>query len=50
VQVMIKEAITNALHPVFLVAAGAAFAAFVIDWFLKHVPLRRHAGPAPEPA
>ncbi len=50
VQIMIKEAITNALHPVFLVAAGAAFAAFVIGWFLKHVPLRRHAGPAPEPA
>jgi hypothetical protein len=44
VQVMIKQAITDALHPVFLVAAGAAFAAFLIGWFLKHVPLKRHAG------
>ncbi len=43
VQVMIKEAITNALHPVFLVAAGAAFVAFLIGWLLKGIPLRSHA-------
>lgn len=50
VQEMIKQAITDALHPVFLVAAGAAFTAFLIGWFLKHVPLKRHAGAEKEAA
>ena len=50
VQVMIKQAITDALHPVFLAAAGAAFVAFLIGWFLKHVPLKRHTGAGPEGA
>ncbi len=42
VQILIKEAITNALHPVFLLAAAAAFVASLIGWFLKGVPLRSH--------
>ena len=40
VQVMIKEAISNALHPVFLTAAGAAFLAFLIGWWLEELPLQ----------
>ncbi len=40
VQVMIKQAITDALHPVFLAAAGAAIVAFAIGWFLEELPLR----------
>ena len=40
VQVMIREAITNALHPVFLTAAGAAFIAFIIGWWLEELPLQ----------
>ena len=50
VQVKIKEAITDALHLVFIVAAGATFTAFIIGWFLKHVPLKRHAGAGREKA
>jgi EmrB/QacA subfamily drug resistance transporter len=33
-------AITDALHPVFLAAAGAAVLAFVLTWLLREVPLR----------
>jgi EmrB/QacA subfamily drug resistance transporter len=36
-------AITNALHPVFLSAAGLAVVAFVLTWFLREVPLRATA-------
>jgi EmrB/QacA subfamily drug resistance transporter len=33
-------AITDALHPVFLAAAGAAGVAFLLTWLLREVPLR----------
>jgi EmrB/QacA subfamily drug resistance transporter len=33
-------AITAALHPVFLAAAGAAVVAFLLTWLLREVPLR----------
>src|SRR5262249_52815068 len=33
-------AVTNALHPVFLVAAGASVLAFALTWLLKEIPLR----------
>jgi EmrB/QacA subfamily drug resistance transporter len=36
-------AITEALHPVFLVAAGAAVLAFALTWLLVEVPLRTTA-------
>ncbi len=42
IQVMVKEAITNALHPVFLAAAGAAALAFLIGWWLEELPLQTH--------
>jgi EmrB/QacA subfamily drug resistance transporter len=34
------SAYTDALHPVFLVAAGIAVVAFALTWFLHEVPLR----------
>jgi EmrB/QacA subfamily drug resistance transporter len=34
------SAITDALHPVFLAAAGAAVLAFLLTWLLTEVPLR----------
>jgi EmrB/QacA subfamily drug resistance transporter len=34
------SAITDALHPVFLAAAGAAVLAFLLTWLLREVPLR----------
>ena len=37
-------AFVDALHPVFLVATGAAVLAFVTSWFLKEIPLRTTAG------
>jgi EmrB/QacA subfamily drug resistance transporter len=36
-------AFAAALRPVFLVATGVAFAAFVLTWLLREVPLRRTA-------
>ena len=36
-------AITDALHPVFLAAAGTAVLAFVLTWLLRDVPLRATA-------
>src|SRR5207244_11187298 len=33
-------AITDALHPVFLAAAGTAVLAFLLTWLLREVPLR----------
>src|SRR5262249_34913556 len=33
-------AVTHALHPVFLAAAGAAVLAFALTWLLREVPLR----------
>jgi EmrB/QacA subfamily drug resistance transporter len=36
-------AITDALHPVFLAAAGAAALAFGLTWFLRELPLRATA-------
>jgi MFS family permease len=34
------DAVSAALHPVFLVAAGVSLVAFVLTWFLRDVPLR----------
>jgi EmrB/QacA subfamily drug resistance transporter len=40
-------AVTDALHPVFLAAAGAAALAFILSWFLRELPLRATAhGPS----
>ena len=36
-------AITNALHPVFLSAAGLAVVAFALTWLLREIPLRATA-------
>jgi EmrB/QacA subfamily drug resistance transporter len=36
-------AVTDALHPVFLAAAGAAALAFILTWFLRELPLRASA-------
>jgi len=41
-------AITDALHPVFLTAAGAAAVAFLLTWLLPEVPLRTTTR-APDP-
>ena len=41
-------AITEALHPVFLAAAGIAAVGFVLAWFLPEVPLKATAQ-APDP-
>jgi EmrB/QacA subfamily drug resistance transporter len=41
-------AITDALHPVFLTAAGAAAVAFLLTWFLPEVTLRTTTR-APDP-
>jgi hypothetical protein len=39
--------VTDALHPVFLAAAGAAALAFILSWFLRELPLRATAhGPS----
>ena len=35
-----SAAITQALHPVFLAAAGAAVVAFLFTWLLREIPLR----------
>jgi MFS family permease len=35
------QSFVDALHPVFLAAAGIAFVGFVLAWFLKEIPLRR---------
>jgi EmrB/QacA subfamily drug resistance transporter len=37
-------AITDALHPVFLTAAGCAALAFLLTWLLPELPLRATAG------
>jgi EmrB/QacA subfamily drug resistance transporter len=37
------ESVAAALQPVFLVAAAVSFAAFVLTWFLRDVPLRKSA-------
>src|SRR5580765_111182 len=34
------QAFSHALHPVFLMAAGVAFLAFLLTWLLTEVPLR----------
>jgi EmrB/QacA subfamily drug resistance transporter len=44
-------AVTDALHPVFLAAAGAAALAFVLAWLLRELPLRATAhGPPGQPS
>ena len=45
----ILHAFSLALHPVYLTAVPIAFAAFILAWFLREVPLRTAAG-APAPA
>jgi len=42
IQEMIKLAITNAMHPVFLFGAVAAVVAVVIGLFLRELPLQTH--------
>ena len=37
------KAITDALHPVFLVAAGLAVVGFLLTWLLREVPLKTTA-------
>jgi MFS family permease len=37
------EAVTAAITPIFLAAAGFAIAAFLLTWFLREVPLRASA-------
>jgi hypothetical protein len=34
------EALAASLHPVFLMATGIAFLAFLLSWMLREVPLR----------
>jgi hypothetical protein len=50
---------SSALHPVFLMAAGVSFLAFVTSWLIQDQPLRTHAaadelmtptGEEPDPA
>ncbi len=36
---LVMSAFVEALHPVFLVAAGASVLAFALSWFLKEIPL-----------
>jgi hypothetical protein len=43
------EAFTNALHPVFLIAAALAGVGFLLALFLEEVPLRQHVGNRPGP-
>jgi EmrB/QacA subfamily drug resistance transporter len=40
VHTVYTTAVADALHPVFLSAAGAAALAFVLTWFLRELPLR----------
>jgi hypothetical protein len=47
IRVAYATAVTDALHPVFLTAAGAAAVAFVLTWFLRELPLRTTANRPP---
>jgi EmrB/QacA subfamily drug resistance transporter len=38
------EAFASALRPVFVAAAFVSFAAFLLTWFLREIPLRQSAG------
>jgi len=42
IRTQVLNAFTDAMHPVFLVGAGAAFLAFLLTWALRHKPLARH--------
>jgi MFS family permease len=42
----VVQAYADALHPVFLTAAGIAVLAFALSWLLEEVPLRTTAGAA----
>jgi len=42
------DAFAAALHPVFLMAAGVSFVAFLTSWLIHDQPLRTHAA-ADEP-
>jgi hypothetical protein len=37
------DAFAAALHPVFLMAAGVSFVAFLTSWLIRDQPLRTHA-------
>ena len=43
-------AISHAIQGVFYLAVPAAFAVFVLAWFIKEVPLRSSAPPPPSEA
>jgi hypothetical protein len=47
IRVAYATAVTDALHPVFLIAAGAAAVALVLTWFLRELPLRASANRPP---
>ncbi|RDE09874.1 MDR family MFS transporter [Pelagibacterium lacus] len=38
-QAAMMQAYVSALHPIYLVAAGAAVVAFILSWFLVEIPL-----------
>jgi len=42
VQAVVLKAFTDAMHPVFMVGAGAAFVAFCLTWMMTEKPLSRH--------
>ena len=43
IHVVYVAAVADALHPVFLAAAGIAALGFVLSWFLREVPLKKTA-------
>jgi EmrB/QacA subfamily drug resistance transporter len=48
VQEVVKQAITDGTHAIFLFAAVVTVAGFVVSWFIKQVPLRDSTS-VPEP-
>ena len=45
---MLKQAIADGTHAIFLFAAAVTVAGFVVSWFIKQVPLR-DSNSMPEP-
>jgi len=41
-QAVVLKAFTDAMHPIFMVGAGAAFVAFCLTWMMTEKPLSRH--------
>jgi EmrB/QacA subfamily drug resistance transporter len=48
VQEVVKQAIANGTHSIFLFASAVTVAGFVVSWFIKQVPLRDSAS-VPDP-